>query len=87
MIEDLTIEDILCMISVFGCLLFSLIRKEHILFIVSLLVLTLVQFKQGRLDQNMTLLPKIDVDDKLKFLYEKAINFENQLFHDIGLVC
>lgn len=87
MIEDLSIEDILCITSVVGCLLFSLIKKEHILFILSLQVLTLAQFKQGRLQHNMNILPTIEVkDEKLKFLYDKAIYFEKELFHDVSQV-
>lgn len=79
----LMLDDILCIIALIGALIFSIIKKEHVLLIASLFLITITQFQTGRIDGIITNLPNLKVKGTMSTFYDFSLNLGRQIYDDL----
>ena len=86
-IVPLHIENVISIISVVGCLIFSLIKKERNLLVVSLSLAFISLYQRGVLDKNVKFLPDVKLNGHMNSIYNVFLSLENQIMDDLGNVC
>lgn len=84
---SLSVEDILCILALLGSLLFSLIKREHVLLITTLFLISITQNHQGRIISTSKILPDMKLDGTMSMFYYFSLKLERQLLDDLGKVC